>query len=142
MADWVAGMTPAEPWQWAFVVAIFAGCYLFIGLGRGWIMRAIQLTIFLVVAGSNIPLRWTDGPLVPSLVGVAAAWLFTVPPILIWDRLSSRAAVRGPADSGLSRGEERIDDSPGRGPIEGARSRLNAPHKRLASRPLGSENTD
>ncbi len=74
-------MTPAEPWQWALVVFSFGLCYLFVGLGRGWLMRAIQLTIILAVMGSNVQWHWTPSPVVPGLFGIAAAWLVTVPPL-------------------------------------------------------------
>lgn len=102
-------MTPAEPWQWALVVFSFGLCYLFVGLGRGWLMRAIQLTIILAVMGSNVQWHWTPSPVVPGLFGIAAAWLVTVPPLklYLWWSLRRRRQGGGTARlEGRATGED------------------------------------
>ena len=33
-------------WQWPMVIGLVGAIYLLIGLGKGWLMRAIQITIF------------------------------------------------------------------------------------------------
>lgn len=80
-------MSPAEPWQWALLLAGVASIYLFIGIGQGWLMRALQITIVMAVIGSNIQWHWTPNGLLAGLIGVGAAFLLTVAPVLLWDRL-------------------------------------------------------
>jgi hypothetical protein len=87
-------MTPAEPWQWVFTIGCFALVYLCIGLGQGWLIRAIQITIVMAAVGSNIQWPWTQSPILPGLLGIGIAWLLTVAPVLLWDRLHRKPRAR------------------------------------------------
>lgn len=99
-----AWMKEAEPWQLLLVIALFASIYLFIGLGRGWLMRAIQITIMLAIMGSNIRWNWTPNGYLAGMVGIGAAWVLTVPPVLIWDRL--RRKPRPPVSRSVVKREQ------------------------------------
>lgn len=87
-------MMPAEPWQWAFTIGVYAALYVVIGLGEGWLMRAIQTTIILAVIGAELLWKWTpnDNGYVTGIAAIGAAWLLTVPPVklLDWYRYGSR----------------------------------------------------
>ncbi len=87
-------MTPAEPWQIAFTIGIYAVLYAMIGMGEGWLMRATQLTIMLLIAGSNIMWHWTPNGYMVGIIAIGAAWVLTVPPVLIMDRLRRKRATR------------------------------------------------
>lgn len=158
-------------WQWLLVIGLFGAIYLMIGLGKGWLMRAIQMTIFIVVAGSNIPLHWTSNPYLPGLFGLGMAWLLTVFPVMlftwpIFDRSPSsdprlRRHLRGDrpkqarrpwgmllgrsrpaADTSLGSGEQSVDDGAGHGPVKGAGRIASRPQQRLSLRPLSDERPD
>lgn len=91
-------LKPAETWQWLLFFAGIASIYLFIGLGRGWLMRAIQITIVMAVIGSNIQWTWTHSGFLAGVFGIGAAYALTIPPIWLWDRL------RREPRAGVSRG--------------------------------------
>lgn len=97
-------MIQAEPWQWGVVALGFALVYLFIGPGKGWLMRAIQITIVMATAATNIYWPWTPSPILPGLLGVGLAWIATVFPLKVrlwWQRRplvkDERRAVRAMA---------------------------------------------
>lgn len=91
-------MTPLpEPWPLVILLAGVASIYLFIGLGEGWLMRALQITIVMAVIGSNVQWHWTHSGFLAGLVGIGAAFVLTVAPLLLWDRLrrQRRSGVSG-----------------------------------------------
>lgn len=87
-------MTPAEPWQWAFTIGLYVVLYIIIGIGTGWLIKAIQLTIMLAVAGSNIIWHWTPNGYMVGILAIGAAWALTVPPVVILDRFRRKRAAR------------------------------------------------
>lgn len=82
-------MTPADPWQWALVVSGVGLVYVLIGLGEGWLVRAVQATIILAIIGSDILWHWrslfNNNGYVVGLVAIGAAWILTVPPVKLLD---------------------------------------------------------
>lgn len=80
-------MMLAEPWQWAFTIGVYAVLYVVIGLGEGWLMRAIQTTIILAVIGAELLWKWTPNGngYITGIVAIGAAWLLTVPPVKLLD---------------------------------------------------------
>lgn len=165
-------MTDPTWWQWALVISVYVGIYLMIGIGKGWLMRAIQITIVMAVVLSNAYWPWTGSPYLPGLFGLGLAWLVTVFPVMlftwpIFDQSPSndpRLRRRAPAekqprrwgtlmgrrsasdstlpDPGVCGGEESVGDGAGQGATHGTRSSLDAPHKRLTSRALGREDAN
>ena len=83
-------MQPAEPWQWGVVVLGVALCYLFLGFGRGWLIRAAQITIFIAVIFSNIMWQWTPNGVLASLVAAGVAYAITAAPVTLLTRLRLR----------------------------------------------------
>lgn len=78
-------MTEPTWWQHLLMIGLVIAIYLVIGVGKGWLIRAIQTTIFILVAGSNIPLKWTESPYLPGLIGLGAAYVLTIWPLQIYD---------------------------------------------------------
>jgi membrane protein implicated in regulation of membrane protease activity len=83
-------MQPAEPWQIALVFGAFALCYLFIGFGQGWLMRAAQLTIFILVIASNAVWQWTPNGYLAAILAAMAAFALTAAPVTLLTRLRLR----------------------------------------------------
>lgn len=78
-------MTEPTWWQHLLMIGAVIGIYLLIGIGKGWLMRAIQITIAMAVILSNAYWHWTPNPYIPGIFGIALAWLLTVFPIMLWE---------------------------------------------------------
>lgn len=95
-------MKEAAWWQIAVVLAAYAAIYVVIGIGKGWLMRAVQMTIFLAVLLSNAYFPWTTNIYVPGIIGMAAAWVLTVVPVLIYDRFTEKLRPQPSASTDLA----------------------------------------
>ena len=79
-------MQPAEPWQWGLTIGLFVLCYLLLGFGQGWLMRALQLTIFMLVICGNIIWQWTPNGYLISILAAMAAYGATAGPVTLLTR--------------------------------------------------------
>lgn len=57
-------------------------------------MRLLQIAIVFMVIASNIRWHWTPNPLLAGLVGIGAAFVFTVTPVAIFHKLNRAKAPK------------------------------------------------